>query len=200
MDQELAKIHKKIKNLFRRYRASLDFDELNVINETKALYKQLDKLNREMYLKLAKEAYKAVKNADNRAPGINKKWLKAFLLGYDPITLYVYEHEVDRKRARMAESVISSEAKMAVMITALNHWLRQTDQYAINVVDEATHQAYKDTDVEYGRWKTEQDAKVCSVCDELHDMVFKIDEAPEKQHYYCRCWLEPATEADYEGD
>ena len=108
-DKKLQQLLKQITRLFNRYRAITDFDELNVIKNTKDLYSELEKLNDDAYLEIANYYYQD-------ATGTNKKlsteWLLALLLGYDYVTRYVYKHEVERKRARLAESLIATHSKI----------------------------------------------------------------------------------------
>lgn len=190
MDQKLSKLIKQIKRLFSRYKAMMTFDEFNVLEDTKALYKELNELNLEAYLEIANAYYKEI----NPNGKLTKKWLVATLLGYDAVTKYVYTHEVDRKRARFAEALISSNTKSKEFITARNLWNRQTGQYAIKVTDEAVIKACRDVGYKKLKWNTERDSKVCPTCKKRDGKVYDIYKLPDKTHYNCRCYYTPVKE------
>lgn len=194
-DEVLSKLHKRITRLFSRYESQLKFDELNVIKSTKTLYKELNKLNKQFFLDIALKAYEEVNPESEDIDKIDKDWLMAMLLAYGPVTKYIYEHEVERKQARLAEAVVaSSEYGGNVhneLVTARNLWLRQTNQMAIEITDTATLDGYKDKGVTHVQWLTTEDNKVCKECAKRHGEVYPIDEVPPKPHYYCRCWLLP---------
>ena len=187
-DKKLQQLLKQITRLFNRYRAITDFDELNVIKNTKDLYSELEKLNDDAYLEIANYYYQD-------ATGTNKKlsteWLLALLLGYDYVTRYVYKHEVERKRARLAESLIATHSKIDNFKTAKNLWWKQTSQYAISISDEAQLQGYRDVGVEYVKWNTVIDGKECKTCRERNGQIYPIDKVPPKPHYNCRCHFTP---------
>lgn len=186
-DQKLSKLNKQIKRLFSRYKAIMKFDEFNVLEQSKRLYKELNELNEEVYLELANTYYKEI----NPKGKLSKKWLLGILLGYDAVTKYVYEHEVDRKRARFAEALISSNTKSKEFVTAMNHWTRQTDQYGINITDAAVVQAYEDVGIKKLKWNTERDGRVCPECKKRDGKIYNIKSLPSKPHYNCRCYYTP---------
>ena len=187
-DKKLQQLLKQITRLFNRYRAITDFDELNVIKNTKDLYSELEKLNDDAYLEIANYYYQD-------ATGTNKKlsteWLLALLLGYDYVTRYVDKHEVERKRARLAESLIATHSKIDNFKTAKNLWWKQTSQYAISISDEAQLQGYRDAGVEYVVWNSVIDGRECEICRKRNGKVYAIDKVPAKPHYNCRCHFTP---------
>lgn len=162
-------------------------DELNVIKACKELYSALDDANRAEFLRLAKARYKDITGKD----GLGMKWLLVLLLGYNPVTEYVYENEVQRKRERFAESLISSPNKLIMIKRATTLWQRQTEQYLILVEDAAVLEAYKALGVKRVRWITQHDDKRCNECAERSGKIYDINNVPPKPHRYCRCYLEP---------
>lgn len=192
-DQAIALLNKRATRRFSECRSRLSqlrFDELNIIREVKSLYDQLAKDNKNIFLELAQEQYRATEPHGEEPP--NEDWLLALLLEYNPTTLYVYEHEVDRKREYATESIIASDEKSQEFKKALVRWSNFTAEYADIITDEATIKAFDDAGVERVMWNTEDDAKVCHICEPLDGKVFDIDKAPPKQHWHCRCWLTPA--------
>ena len=121
-------------------------DELNVIQESKTLYHDLEEANEKAFLEVARARYKDI---TGKSPGrtISVGWLLAFLAAYNPVTEFVYTHEVERKQARFAESVIASRNKLEAIRRAASLWIRQTQQFGIMVEDHAVLTAYKDIGV-----------------------------------------------------
>ena len=172
--------------------ALLKFDELYVINLLKNLYEDLAKDNEQLFLELAQKQYRAAEPQAEELP--TKKWLSALLLAYDPITLYVYQHEIDRKRDRAMEAINSSPKKAQEFKKALKYWAQMTAQYADEISDKASLKAWKDIGTKRVQWHTEEDDRVCEYCAPLDGKTFDIDKVPPKQHWGCRCWLTPVKE------
>lgn len=189
-DKMMKKLQSQAWNKFLRAKATTKFDELNVIKRSKVLYEELEKLNKEVYKEIAKQAYAQHSNID--IPKV--AFILAILGAYDEVTQYVYNHEVDRKRARFAESIIASGNSLQNYQRAFNLWIKQAEQYAITVEDKATIKAYKDNGVKKLRWVSEKDSKTCSVCKERDGKVYDIDSVPSKPHINCRCYLVPKGE------
>jgi hypothetical protein len=186
--------------VFSRYKALINpqFDALNVIDKSKEMYKLLNELNEDAYLEIAKKTYKEVYPTSETPP--DREWLLALLLGYDVITRYIYEHEIDRKRARFVEALIATKNKQQEFASAAQHMWKQTAQYGITVTDEALMQAFIDTGVKKVRWITENDSKVCEVCKSRSNKIYPIEKAPKKTHYGCRCYYEAVKEGEDDED
>ena len=124
-------------------------------------------------------------------------WLSSYLAKYNKVTGYLYENESDRKRMRYNESILTAreynDRNLYNTATerAASLWYKQSQEYLIGVVDEATIETYKENGVKYVRWMTEADDRVCRTCRDMHGTVYAIDEVPEKPHYHCRCYLVP---------
>ena len=173
-------------------------DALNVIERSKEMYRDLNELNENAYLEIAKKVYKEFYPTSETPP--DRDWLLAILLGYDAITKYVYEHEIDRKRARFVEALIATKKKQQEFSTAEKLLWKQTAQYGITVTDEAVMQAYKDFGIKKVRWITEDDSRVCDVCLSRKNKIYPIDKAPRKSHYGCRCYYEAVKEGEDDED
>lgn len=167
----------------------LDFDELTVIKACKELYKDLDADNRKAFLELAVLVYEEAEPNGGKAP--DRDWLDSYLLEYCPITKYVYDHEVSRKREYLQEAVVASTAKAVEYRKALSRWSNMTAQYADNVTDEAVLKAYRDAGIEQVMWVAQLDDRTCETCRERHGTVYPIDSVPDKPHWRCRCRLKP---------
>lgn len=170
--------------------ARLDFDELNVLEICKELYDDLSADNQKCFLELAQEQYMAVTPHGSKPPDIG--WLLDLLLMYDPVTLYVYQNEVERKRDRTAEAINASTVKAAKVVEfrrGLSYWAQMTAHYADDVSDKATLKAFEDAGVKKVRWNTLEDGHECETCRERGGNVYPIGKVPPKPHWRCRCWL-----------
>lgn len=166
------------------------FDELNVIRASEALYDRLEKANEEAFLKLARERYKDItgEEADEK---MSLAWLLAFLATYNPVTEFVYENEVIRKRDRFKEAMIASPNKLASIHRAMSLWLRQTEQYLVLIEDAAVLEGFITNGVKRVRWFTQVDERRCPECKSMHGKVYDIKKVPPKPHRNCRCYLVP---------
>ena len=204
VDEVLAAWMRRISITFNRTRLAMNFDELNVIgafDKIGKLYQQLKEMNEKRYLAIAQKAYDDAYNEAAAAGFEGEKdspdaaWLLLILAGYDGVTKYVYNHEVERKAARLAEAVLADAERQArqEMINdfrrAESLWRKQTKQYAIAVDDAAVVKAFQDAGVKRVRWITADEEKVCSACNSLDGKIYAIDKTPEKPHYNCRCYL-----------
>lgn len=205
LDSLLKKAKEKIRTEFNRL-GSMGFDELNVTNTTKttkAMFGRLLSNNEKLYLAAAKDAYsKATKSAKSvgysgEESEINADWLMTILLAYNLVTGYLYDREAERKRLRLNEQILTArEYDDRQMLNrdlqkSANLWWTQTSQYGIDVVDNATLQAYADMGVDKVRWVAELDSRTCKVCRSRNGVVYDIAKVPKKTHYNCRCYLEP---------
>lgn len=175
--------------------ALLKFDELNVITICKDLYAKLADDNQSAFLELAQEQYAAAEPHGFKKPDMG--WLLELLLMYDPVTLYVYQNEVERKRDRTAEAINASTSRAAKAVEfrrGLSYWAQMTAHYADEVNDKATLKAFEDAGVKKVRWNTLLDGHECETCRERDGKVYPIEKVPPKPHWRCRCWLTAVVE------
>lgn len=180
------------------------FDQLNTITtvkkKTEKLYEKLDSENESAYKRIAKTAY-ADALLDARDAGFKQKKktdpllvIAVLLAAYNAVTKYVYKHEVERKRMRLVEALMSDTGKQAMredIRRAANAWWRQSQQYAIDVEDEAVLTAFSDCGVQCVKWIATLDDRTCKTCRERNGKIYPIDKVPDKPHYNCRCYLLP---------
>lgn len=206
-DRYLAYLKKLLQSEFNRY-FLLGFDELNVVRvkrEAKGTYSSIDEAARNRMLIVAKEAYeqaaKEVLGSEYETDVRNlpnSDWLNKVLKQYNRTTGYLYDTELDRKRLRYQEQVLTArEFQDRVMYNdsikkaAALLWT-QISQYMISTVDEARIKAFKDFGVRSVIWHTMKDGKACEDCDANNGKQFDIDNLPSK-HYGCRCYLTPVV-------
>lgn len=197
-----------------------DFDKLSVIRIVIELYETQRKKAKKKYLEIGLESYLlglmlAEKSASDKTARsmakqtITKEWVDDLLNQTDFVTLYRFNTETERKAQRLIEALAlvtdgsntrgltgtPEEIRNVLIDQALKQWTKQLGQYAINVTDAAIMQALDDAGVEFVRWVTQKDQRVCPDCHALDGRVFKLDEVPRK-HWNCRCYLTPATKRE----
>lgn len=173
----------------------LKFDDLNVFSAVKKTYDDSVRLAKKRYYQIAYEAYMAAlaraKAKKEEEDTITEDWVLDMLEEYDPVTLYQFLPEVERKKQRTIEAIIASHDKAIVIDRALRLWTLQITHYADKSVDKATIDAYKDAGITKVKWVTADDEKVCKVCRERDGKIYPITKLPDKPHYRCRCEFWP---------
>ena len=189
-----------------------DWDKLHVIRDVKRLYKKQAQKAEGLYYEVATEAYIlglvfcGISNAKAHQmakEAITEEWVRDVLEDSDPVTLYAFDSEVERKAERLVEAIaaIATSGTVAGGVTvaeqidkALRDWVRQLGQYAINMTDYAEMQSYQDGEVAKAMWLTARDERVCRVCKQRDGKLYPLDEFPIKPHYGCRCRKSPVMD------
>ena len=176
-------------------------DEINVIRAVGTVYDESAALARKRYLEIAKDAYvramveagKSRKEAERDAwEDITMLWLLGLLEDVDPVMMYSFATETERKKQRLIEALSVAENKSQEIDRALRAWTVQVAQFADNAVYRARIDAFRAAGIESVMWVTQEDNRVCRDCDELNGQIFQIDEIPPPQHPHCRCYVVPA--------
>ena len=185
-DKVIAYLTKRYIKLFGKVRG-MAFDEMNVISVSHEIYDTaLVETKREM-ARLSKKVYEKYKESDNFD---SEGFVLALMLAYDPTSKYIYQNEVDRKRARFVEGVLSSDFPMEEVRASQRLWIAMNKVFADEVTFQTMIKAYKDSGVKRVRWVTSPDERRCATCGAMHGKVFHIDKVPSKPHRNCRCWVE----------
>lgn len=185
-DKIIAYLDKQLIERYSRLRSLVSFDELNVLNEVNALYRELYGIIKKSFLILANQVYMdSLRKKSSRS--LDEEWVDALLNGYDPVSKYVFSHEMDRKCARLIEAVIASNIKTQEIDAALRAMSFMCRVYADRITDEAVMQAYNDDGEQRVRWVAEQDEKTCSVCRRRDGKIYEINNVPSDPHPNCRC-------------
>ena len=192
-DRRTGKLIRQHEAEFQNLRLRFPLDHLNVVllkRYAKAMYKRMDKRNRETYLAIAMAAYAGMSQA------AAEKLVDRVLSAYDPVTGYVYDREVGRKRDRLVESMAAAQSRSALREAngrANRLWMAQVKQFADEIVDGAVLDSYRDAGVHRVRWVTIPDEQRCAHCAKLNDREFSIDSIPAKPHPKCRCYVVPVA-------
>ena len=195
-DKIIATLNRRYIVLFNRLK-NLSDDDDEIVLEVNRIYEEIDRITKEYYLLLARKIYRITMDmVEGDWEDIEALWLLKILDDYDPVTKYVYNHEVDRKRARLIEALIASDNKAQEVERAKKLWARQSKQYAEIITDKATEKAYRDSHIEEVVWITERDGRVCEVCKGRDGKRYFINQVPSKPHYGCRCRIRPLEAGD----
>lgn len=176
----------------RLFRKASSFDELNVIPLSHEIYDAVYALAKKEATRLAGVIYDDHRESEDGTSGEFDAagFVLALLLAYNPVTKYVFENELDRKRARFAESLIASNTPQEEIALAKRLVAGMNAQFMDDVTFEAVVQAFRDNGTERVRWVTAEDDRRCKQCKSMHGKIYPIDEIPPKPHIHCRCWVE----------
>lgn len=194
-DKTINYLNTKFSKLFLRV---FSFDELNVIPVSHEIYDEAYALIEREAAQLVKSVYGSYrrKSEEPEEKSFNPlAFVIALALAYNPVTKYVFKNELDRKRARFAEGVLSSTAPREEIALAKRLLIAMNAQFLDDATFEATIQAYKDNGTKRVRWITHPDDRRCKKCAAMHDKIYLIDKIPPKPHIHCRCWVEEVLEA-----
>lgn len=192
-DKAIKAMNRRNLKAFNRLKLA-DFDELNIIREIDELYRSSSRYAEKQYLEIARDAYiTAMHEAHykgNPEKAIDDDWVLDMLEEVDPVTLYVFTYERERKKQRLIEALSVAHDKVHEIDKALRYWTLQLGQYADNSVAYAREQAFEDAGIRRVRWVTQHDERVCKTCDERDGHIYRIGNIPQT-HWGCRCILEP---------
>lgn len=190
-DKTIAYLNKQYTKLFRRVTS---FDELNVIAVSHEIYDEALKVVEQEATRLVKTVYDSYRESETIPASEALAMVVAMLGAYNPVTKYVYENELDRKRARFAEGVISSDTPAEEVALAKRLLAAMNKQFADDATFDAVVKAYTDDGVKRVRWITAVDDRRCKECKARHHKIYNIDNIPPKPHLHCRCYVEKVDE------
>lgn len=178
----------------------LKFDELNVVGAVDDTYDASIRIAKKRYKEIAIRAFIEAmilcgydrKRAEREAEdSITEDWLLDMMEEYDPVTLYQFLPEAERKKQRLVEALMAAKNKGKEIDKALRLWTLQIAHYADKSVVSGTVDGYKEAGVEKVKWIAVDDEKTCPECRKLDGKIFPIDKVPDRPHYHCRCELQP---------
>lgn len=190
-DKTIAYLNKQYAKLFR---SVASFDELNVISVSHDIYDRIYTLVEREAARLSAAVYKKYKREENEEMFDPTAFVLALLLGYNPVTKYIFKNELDRKRARFAESLIASETPHEELARAMRLVAGMSAQFMDDVTFETLIQVFRDNGVKRVRWVTSPDDRRCKECARMHNRIYPIDNIPARPHIHCRCWIEEVEE------
>lgn len=186
-DKTIAYLTKQYAKLFRRVTA---FDELNIISVSHEVYDEALKVTEQEVTRLVKSVYDSYRESGAITAPEAQAAVAALMAAYNPTTKCVYQNELDRKRSRFVEGVISSETPVEEVALAKRLLVNMNKQFADDATFEAVVKAFADDGVKRVRWITALDDRRCKECKSRHGKVYDIDNIPPKPHMHCRCYVE----------
>ena len=193
-DKAIKAMNRENLKVFNRLKTRLmKADELHIIREVTDAYDTALRMAERELLRIAKLAYKRAmdETGKRKRNPIDRDWLLDYLEETEPVMLYRFIPEWERKKARLIEALAVAPNRGQEINKALKALTRQIGWFAISAVDAATVKAYKDAGVDEVRWNSEHDNRVCDHCWNMNGNIYRIDEIPPKPHPGCRCWLTP---------
>ena len=190
-DKIISLLNRKIVREFSGIKSLRNFDEINVLERVTEAYEEIYRTALEYFLRLAERAYKDAADA-GLVVEIDAEFIGRLLSEPDPVSMYAFDSEFDRKRLRLAEAVRASGGSNLEISRSMRLLSSMLALYAVTVTDAATVKGYKDSGAEKVRWVSEDDKRTCKKCRERSGKVYPIDKIPPKPHPNCRCWLERA--------
>ena len=189
-DKTISYMNRQYGKLFRRVTS---FDELNVIDVSHEIYDEVYELAKQEAARLSEAVYKKNRTDDTAVADSEFNaavFVLALALAYNPTTKYIFENEIERKRSRFAESVISSDTPTEEVALAKRLIAATNAQFMDDVTFDTLIKALKDSGVERVRWVTAKDDRRCKVCKSMDGRIYPIDKVPAKPHIRCRCYVE----------
>ena len=186
LNRRYVRIFNKLK---RKTRSLAKLDEITVLGYVTEAYTELNEITTPMLIKVAQKAYKDV----NRDGTLTEMWVMGYLNIFNPTSTYIYTKDAERKKYRSYEAIMSKNAKVEAFELAKRYWAKMVAEYAIEITDAATLQAYKDTGVKKVVWVTEEDDRVCHTCRGREGKIYDIGKIPSKPHLGCRCYYLPVV-------
>lgn len=222
-DRAIKDMNRRNLRAFDRLK-QLKFDEVNVFGTVTKVYSDSIRIARAKYLQIAIEAYiaavllalpYATDDAEDwvldmledyrlmseaklreiiEEHAVDEKWVDKMLKEIDPVALYQFLNEAERKKNRLIEALSAENGinKSEEIDRALRLWSLQLAHFADKSVDEATAEGFKDVGVEEVKWIAVDDNKTCTTCYERDGEIYLLDEVPPKPHLRCRCEIVPA--------
>ncbi len=186
-DKAIAYLNKQYGRLFRRVTA---FDELNVIPVSHEIYDSAYEMVKREAARLSDTVYRKHHRSEEPSGFDPAAWVLLLALAYNPVTKYIFENEIERKRSRFAEGVIASDTPEEEVSLAKRLLAGTNAQFLDDVTHETIIQAFKDNGTKRVRWVTSPDDRRCKHCASLHGKIYPISKIPTKPHIHCRCWVE----------
>lgn len=182
----------------------MDFDEVNVLKETQRLYQKLYDDCKRAWRDLYRDRYtemwiwlKGEKPDEDEIDDLVEMELSGLLYVSHPVTKYIFDAEVLRKRDRMWEDMMASPTKIQkqlAMEKAAKFWVQMTGWYTDFTSQDAEITALKKAGVKKVIRHEMDDDKVCQTCRRLDGKVYEISKIPPLEHLRCRRWFEPVPE------
>lgn len=197
IDENVERLKKQTQTALNNFRLSLlKFDELNVMQvktETESLFTKLKRQSDRFYTGLLNHL------AESMGFEEDKYDLDELLETYSGALLYSFATEMERKRERLFETIISIDDMSDPEILSqqkknIRNWNTQVEEFGVDIERNIFLSELRDSGIRKVQWMTAEDERVCTDCSDLNGIVFDIDNVPRRPHIGCRCWLKGVSE------
>lgn len=190
-DKTITYLNRQYNRMFRK---AAGFDALNIIDISHEIYEEAYQLAEQEAIRLVESVYGSYRRRPETEETEEEfdpvSFVLALVLAYNPVTKYVFKNEIDRKRARFAESMLASTTPAEELARAKRLLAATNAQFMDDVTFESLIQAYRDNGAKMVRWVTAVDDRRCKQCAARHGKKYPIDKVPAKPHIHCRCYVE----------
>ncbi len=187
-DKTITYLNRQYSRMFRK---TASFDALNIIDISHEIYEEAYQLAEQEAIRLVESVYGSYRRGEETEGAFDPvSFVLALVLAYNPVTKYVFKNEIDRKRARFAESMLASTTPAEEIARAKRLLAATNAQFMDDVTFDTLIQAYKDNGTKMVRWVTAVDDRRCKQCAARHGKKYPIDKVPAKPHIHCRCYVE----------
>lgn len=193
-DKAIRAINRENLRLFGRMKIRLmKADELHIIREVTSTYDAALRIAERWLLETARQAFKNAmsETGKRKRNDIDRDWLLDYLEDTEPVAMYRFIPEWERKKARLIEALSVSTAPDQEIDKALRELTKQIGWFAVSVTDEAMLHAFHVAGIEEVMWHSEHDNRTCRRCHGMDGKIFRIEDLPVKPHVGCRCWITP---------
>ena len=184
----------------------MDFDEVNVLKESIKLYERLYSDCKKEWRNLYADRYiemwlylKGKKPDEDELDELVEMEMSRLLYEAHPVTKYIFDSEVLRKRDRMFEDIQASPTKaqkQLAMEKGKRFWAQMTTWYTDFTSQDAELDAIENAWVKKVKRHEMNDDRVCSVCRKLDGTIYAVDKIPPLPHLRCRAWYTPVLETN----
>lgn len=197
IDENVERLKKQTQTALNNFRLSLlKFDELNVMQvktETESLFTKLKRQSDRFYTGLLNHL------AESMGFEEDKYDLDELLETYSGTLLYSFYTEMERKRERLFETIVSIDDMGDPEILSqqkknIRNWNTQVEEFGVDIERNIFLSELRDSGIRKVQWMTAEDERVCTDCSDLNGIVFDIDNVPRRPHIGCRCWLKGVSE------
>lgn len=198
-DKAIRDMNKRNLRAFDRLK-QLKFDELNILGSVREVYDTAVRIARKRYISIAYWSYvyammeAGISEKDSKKAvdeDIVEDWIIEMMDEDNETTLYKFNTEIERKKARLVEALAVAHDKSAEIEKALRYLTVQLAQYADEAVLVGTIHGYADAGVKKVVWVSQKDGKVCKGCKDRDGNIYPVNEIPALVHFKCRCTVEP---------
>lgn len=185
----------------KRKLSLLDFDDLNVMDETEVLYEHfsvdIKAELRELYVARYTEVYEWLTGKYPKYDEIDEL-VEMYLAGLwdepNESTHYAFGPELKRKKEKAQEAIraVPTKAQKQIEMDKASRYVLQQSGFYVDIASQdAEKKALTDAGIKKVKWNIYGDDRVCKTCYDRNGKIYEISKVPPRPHLRCRCYLTP---------